>query len=420
MDSLIETDTTTSWFWNEHFWLPDGVNWTDLSSNSSVNYPQFRDLKHTITVGILLLALRIITESFVFVPVGYALGWISPKKGGLWTRIYGHLSHGFHSRSKFKSVAETAWRFTYYTSAWIYGFLILRTQPHFTDTEECFRDWPYHPIADAVWWYYIVSTGFYWSLLVSQFLFDIRRSDFVEMMLHHIVTIFLLSMSFGTNFVRAGSLILFIHDTADIYLELGKMFRYADRESGEGRTYWSTLLTVDFALLLVVWIGTRLYYFPAHIIRTMLFEGPRLVQENYLWTNLLQRPIVPRVFLAMLCTLLVLHLYWTTLLLKITWKALGSTDRSSVNDIREDEECLSDENDDDDVFVEDEDEDNNDDKDKDKITNAAAVAAVENNKSRQRSKNSGANIVRNGSVKTAESSSTLLSKSDGRSRKKVQ
>jgi hypothetical protein len=62
---------------------------------------------------------------------------------------------------------------------------------------------------------------------LSTFALDVRRSDYLQMMLHHLVTIVLLSMGYTVNFVRAGTLIILTHDTADILLELGKLFRYA-------------------------------------------------------------------------------------------------------------------------------------------------------------------------------------------------
>jgi len=288
---------------------------------------------------------RILTESLIFVPIGYCFGWMDIKKGRLLIRIFNHMFYGFRGRSKVKSVAETSWRFTWYSFIWAFGLFVLSDQPQFYDTNECFRDWPHHPISDNVWWYYILSLSFYWSLLVSQFACDIQRSDFWEMVLHHLVTILLLSMSFGVNFIRVGTLILISHDTADIFLELGKLFKYADGELGKGKTFWGTILHIDFALLLVVWIGTRLYYFPVHIIQTMITKGPELIQENYTWTDLFQRPIMPRVVLVMLCILLVLHLYWTVILLKIAWKGLT---RNGVDDIRENAD------DDDEVFEEDE------------------------------------------------------------------
>jgi hypothetical protein len=309
-------------FWSERFWLPQNVSWSDLQSTETVRYPEFKDLGCSILAGIALLFLRLFIECFVFLPFGVASGWVDTQKSSLSHRIYAHLTAT--GKSKFKRVSETAWRFTFYTSIWIAGYFVLRNEPQFHDVDDCWRNWPYHPLGDSVWWYYIIETGFYWSLLISTFLFDVRRSDFWQMMLHHGVTIVLLSLSFTVNYVRMGTLILFVHDSADILLELGKLFRYAG---------WDLPLNVVFVAFFIVWVVTRLIYFPIWIIHSVFVTAPEMIQKDFKWLHVLQRPIVPRVFLAMLIILLILHVFWTYLLVKIAWK---SSRGGNVDDIRED------------------------------------------------------------------------------------
>ena len=45
-------------------------------------------------------------------------------------------------------------------------------------------------------------------------------SDFVEMFIHHITTILLMGLSWTCNLTRVGTLVLVIHDVADILLEV--------------------------------------------------------------------------------------------------------------------------------------------------------------------------------------------------------
>jgi Protein transporter of the TRAM (translocating chain-associating membrane) superfamily, longevity assurance factor len=65
----------------------------------------------------------------------------------------------------------------------------------------------------------MISLSFYYSLAVSQF-FDVKRKDFWQMFLHHICTICLLSFSWICNLTRIGTLVLLVHDCADIFLEV--------------------------------------------------------------------------------------------------------------------------------------------------------------------------------------------------------
>ena len=74
-----------------------------------------------------------------------------------------------------------------------------------------------------VWWYYMISAAFYWSLTLSQF-WDVRRKDFWQMFVHHIATIALLSFSWVCNLHRIGTLVLLLHDCADIFVEVTVCF----------------------------------------------------------------------------------------------------------------------------------------------------------------------------------------------------
>ncbi|PIO66950.1 Longevity-assurance protein, partial [Teladorsagia circumcincta] len=139
--------------------------------------------------------------------------------------IFDHLTGGFARQTRPKRILECFWRFSYYTFAFAYGCVVLWNKSWLWDVKQCWIGYPFHPVEDSVWWYYMIETSFYYSLLFGAF-FDVKRSDFWEMIIHHIVTIGLLSTSFTINFVRAGTLVLISHDLADILLEFGKLTRY--------------------------------------------------------------------------------------------------------------------------------------------------------------------------------------------------
>ncbi|PAV65443.1 hypothetical protein WR25_12533 [Diploscapter pachys] len=308
--------------WDERIWLPEDVEWSDLKSNATATYPAPRDLVYSIIGGGILLIIRILLESFVFLPIGWAMGFMQRP---LFQAMYQHLTGGFSGKGKFKRVAECAWRATFYISAWIVGLVILSSKDYFWDVTYCWRNWPYHNIPNSIWWYYMSETSFYWALLIGTIFIDVKRADFWQMTLHHAITIGLLFISWSMNMVRVGTLILFSHDAADIILEIAKIVRYAN---------WDRLLEILFVVLFLVWVGTRLVYYPFVILKSIWFDAPALIKSSYKWSNFAQRPLMPRVLMVLLTLLLLLHLFWTFILIKV---AYNSTREGKLDDVREDD-----------------------------------------------------------------------------------
>lgn len=120
------------------------------------------------------------------------------------------------------------------------------------DTNEFWRDYPKHPVPDNIYWLIQIEHGFYLSLLVTQF-FDVRRKDFWQMFVHHVVSLSLGFLSFTCNFFRVSSFVIVLHDANDVWLELAKLGRYLN---------WKTWCNVFFVVFLLVWLVTRNLIFP--------------------------------------------------------------------------------------------------------------------------------------------------------------
>lgn len=313
-------------FWDKRYWLPDAVSWETLKSNETIRYPEVGDLKYTVYYGAVMLLVRLVYETFVVIPIGHALG-ISNKRRSLLSKIGEHLCFGFARKTKTKRVLECSFRFGFYTVAFIYGLFIMWNEPWLSDVKQCWTDYPFHHLTTPLWWYYILETAFYWSLIFSS-VFDIKRSDFRELMIHHVVTIGLLSISWTINMVRVGTLVLLSHDLSDVLLEGGKLVRYGGKR-------FVTATNVVFVFFLVSWIGARLGFFPFVVLRSALIDAPQLIQPSYRWENILQQPIMPRIIIGMLLCLQVLHLFWTVIILRIVARTVtaGVTD-----DVRSDSE----------------------------------------------------------------------------------
>jgi len=58
--------------------------------------------------------------------------------------------------------------------------------------------------------------------LASHVFFDTKRHDYFEMILHHSMTILLVSLSYFYNLYRIGTIIMFLHDSTDVFVHSSK------------------------------------------------------------------------------------------------------------------------------------------------------------------------------------------------------
>lgn len=135
------------------------------------------------------------------------------------------------------------------------------------------------------------------------------------MLIHHLVTILLLTFSWACNFVRIGTLVLVIHDFADVPLEGAKVCRYIRASEFKSNCI--------FGIFTLSWIFSRLGLLPYRVISYTSWHGLNVI------------PIFPAyyVFNTLLVALQILHVIWTILILKIAYNAIYA---DGVKDLRED------------------------------------------------------------------------------------
>jgi len=341
----------SAWFWNPSIWLPPNMTWSDVDpSTHTVKYTQFSDLCYPIPAACFIILIRIFFERYCFKPLGITLGLKQSKhkrpptndvleneyqllkskkidkinslkvgsKLGMTERQVDYWLKRRRLQGKpttLTKFSETGWRWLYYSLAWTYGICCLWNKPWLWDIKFCWYNYPHHDISNDVWWYYMLELSFYWALTFSQF-FDVKRKDFWEMFIHHITTISLMSFSWTCNLTRAGTLVLVIHDFADIFLEAAKMCNY---------TKYEKACDLIFGFFTVAWIVTRLGIFPTWILYSTTIEAPQIVEMFPAYY----------IFNALLSVLLVLHTIWTYYILKISYNAIYATP-GKVADTRSD------------------------------------------------------------------------------------
>uniref|UniRef100_A0A8C2FHQ4 Ceramide synthase 3b n=1 Tax=Cyprinus carpio TaxID=7962 RepID=A0A8C2FHQ4_CYPCA len=340
----------SEWFWWDRLWLPRPVMWADLQDSEGRVYARASHLYITLPVAVLLLGLRALYERLIAVPVAEALGvkdkirmrashnpilekyYKTHSKNPTQADIKGvckklgwserQVERWFRRRRNqdrpglLKKFKEASWRFAFYLSC-LYGgwFLNMFVLCVCVCVCVCVQS-----LLDSQYWYYIIEMSFYGSLLFSVAA-DVKRKDFKEQLVHHWATLTLLSFSWCANYIRIGTLVMLVHDTSDVLLESAKMFNYAG---------WETTCNSIFVVFALVFMVTRLIIFPFWLIHcTWVYPLDQFEPFfGYYFFN------------VMLVVLLLLHMFWASLILRMVKKFLfGKLKGDERSDEEEDEEC---------------------------------------------------------------------------------
>lgn len=355
MDALTLWKDIKATFWSEKFWFPKNLTWESLENkDDGIYHPQLNDLYLVLPIAVFLSLFRIFLERYVFCPLGKNLGLkeekytraiyykalenayrlnkrpcnglvqglakqtdLSIRQVERWFRIRRNQDKA----SVLKKFAESGWRCTFYSTIFTYGIVMLFDKIWLWKPVNCWEGYPHHHVSNDIYWFYIIELGFYLSSLVLHFS-DVRRKDFWELFIHHIITILLLTFSWIQNMIRIGTLVLVIHDTIDPIVESAKMAKYC------GKQNLCDTLFVGFA---TIWFITRLVIFPWKIVYTTLFMAHPIVGFCPGWC----------VYNILLLTLQYLHIKWFLVICRVAVHALKT---GKTEDLRsETEEEVSDE-----------------------------------------------------------------------------
>uniref|UniRef100_A0A3B3BKC8 Ceramide synthase 2a n=1 Tax=Oryzias melastigma TaxID=30732 RepID=A0A3B3BKC8_ORYME len=342
--------------WADWVWFPEGHSWDELKDHDGNVFPKVQDLWASVAVALSFLVVRWIFERIVGTPLASLLGvslkprLSAPPNPTLESHFRQNSKYPTQSSveslsrqtgcsvrqvqrwfqrrrnqerpSKLTKFQEASWRFTFYLFAFYGGLAVLVDKPWFRDSSRMWENFPKMPLLTSQYWYYMIQLGFYMSLLLSV-VSDVKRKDFWEQIVHHVVTIGLLSVSWVVNYIRAGSVILLVHDASDYIMELAKMFNYAG---------WKRTCNFLFVVFAAVFIVTRLIVFPVWL----LFMAMTLPLTRYtLFLGFF-------LFGVMLLMLQILHVIWAGFILRMVIKLLQGNDK--LEDERSDnEETESDE-----------------------------------------------------------------------------
>eukprot|EP00928_Gymnodinium_smaydae_P038134 TRINITY_DN26358_c0_g6_i1.p1 TRINITY_DN26358_c0_g6~~TRINITY_DN26358_c0_g6_i1.p1 ORF type:complete len:331 (+),score=71.77 TRINITY_DN26358_c0_g6_i1:76-1068(+) len=210
-------------------------------------------------------------------------------------------------QAKVVRCCDAVFKCVYFLVMTVWGWALLRQEPWLPwalggsgETRFCWADnFPLQSNSLGLRRFYLAALGFHVSEVVM-LLTEAELPDFWEMLLHHIVSSSLVFFSYMLNYLRIGSMVLFIHGSTDVLIYLSKVFVDTPYIKCTGMAYFG---------LLVSYAWFRIYVFPAFVLRSSWVESRQYLKGNDLfgWGYMNFGLIV----------LLTLHMYWFGLIVKI-------------------------------------------------------------------------------------------------------
>ena len=103
-----------------------------------------------------------------------------------------------------------------------------------------------------------------WIYTALNHIWDPKRNDYYVMYAHHIVTIGLVSVSAFFGYYRIGLVVLAVHDSSDIFLDVLKLANYLKLEGMQ----FLFITEISFVSMTITWVAFRMYYYPFYVLHS--------------------------------------------------------------------------------------------------------------------------------------------------------
>lgn len=293
--------------------------WINLETES---YPVAQDLLFLPLFAFLFPSVRLFLDRYVFEGLAKRLTF---GKG------HSQLNFKTHeNRKKINKFKESAWKCVYFLSAELLALCVTYNEPWFTSTKYFWEGpgdqiWPEQKIKSKLKGLYLYSGGFYIYSSFALVFWETRRSDFWVSMAHHVATVILIFLSYILRFARVGSVILALHEGSDVLLEVAKMSKYSGYEGIAG---------FFFVAFVLSWTVLRLIFFPFWILWSTCYEVVSILDTE---KHIVTCSIYYYLFNTLLFSLLVCHVYWWILMVRMLINQIKARGQIS-DDVRSDSE----------------------------------------------------------------------------------
>jgi len=228
--------------------------------------------------------------------------------------------------AKLRRCSQSVMEAMIYGAFSVFGLLVVPSQPWVWPSERWWSGvaWGGHlVIRSDVRCYYLMYLARYVQMLISVML-EPRRKDFPQMVLHHLVTTVVVSVSYCKGWNRVGVVTMLLLDPTDVPLHIAKVCKYAAESTG--KRIWRTLADRCFELFALTFFVTRLVMY-TYVVYSVWTEGRPNVEHLGGFAGW--------VCFIILCILLVLQFFWFSLILKV---AMRIAQGKPAEDVRSDDD----------------------------------------------------------------------------------
>ncbi|SCV73509.1 BQ2448_7435 [Microbotryum intermedium] len=242
---------------------------------------------------------------------------------------------GLSSESKLQRFMEQAYAIVYFSASGSFGLWVMSHQKSWWyNTEHFWLEYPHWRMEGRLKSYYLLQLA-YWcqQMLVLILGLEKPRSDFKELVIHHVVTLWLVGWSYLLNLTMIGTAIFVSMDLPDICLAVGaglsKCLNYLN---------FQRISECSFVLFLCVWNYMR-HYLNIRILFSVWNEFDLIPHEYRSWTATANHPngwwllygrqtlILPpwlkyQIF-APIMALQLVNTFWSFLIWRILWRMIA-------------------------------------------------------------------------------------------------
>ncbi|KAK5200047.1 sphingosine N-acyltransferase lag1 [Exophiala xenobiotica] len=216
---------------------------------------------------------------------------------------------GMKKRGKQSRFMEQVYTALYFGVFGPFGLYVMAQGPlWYFNTTAMFEGFPHRKHEGVFKAYYLLQAA-YWAqqavvLMLQQ---EKPRKDFRELVLHHIVTLSLIGLSYRFHFAKMGIAVYITHDISDFFLATSKTFNYLD----------SIIVGPYYFFFMIVWIYMR-HYINLRILWATLTEFRTVGPYELNWETQQYKCWISQVItFSLLACLQAVNLFWLFLILRI-------------------------------------------------------------------------------------------------------